>query len=220
MDKEQILSEIKTRVGQTNLSDRSFMDYIEAHLPAGTEPDEAFFEKATKVFKSIQGNMSHFAATTVKEQAEAKFEEFKKNYKPQPVEPKKEETLPKGDDELLKRLEALEKAYQEEKKANAINSIRAEVKGKATELKVANKAIWNDVVETIQVKDETTSEDLLAEVKKTYERKLKEYTGEGASPYGGSQRSGAPTISAEDAKAKVEAFKEKQRARGKLPKKD
>lgn len=219
MEQEKILSEIKAKVGQTNLSDRSFMDYIEAHLPAGTEPDEAFFEKATKVFKSIQGNMSHFAATTVKEQAEAKFEEFKKNYKPQP-EPPKVETPPKGDDELQKRLEALEKAYQEEKKANAINSIRAEVKSKATELKVANKAIWNDVVEAIQVKDETTSEDLLAEVKKTYERKLKEYTGEGASPYGGSQRSGAPTISAEDAKAKVEAFKEKQRARGKLPKKD
>jgi hypothetical protein len=211
MDKEQILSEIKTRVGQISLSDRTLTDYISAHLPEG-EPDDAYYTKHVEFLKSLNGNYSHDVANEVNE--------FKKNYKPQPVEPKKEETLPKGDDELLKRLEALEKAYQEEKRANAINSIRAEVKGKATELKVANKAIWNDVVETIQVKDETTSEDLLAEVKKTYERKLKEYTGEGASPYGGSQRSGAPTISAEDAKAKVEAFKEKQRARGKLPKKD
>lgn len=214
MELEKILSQIKSKVGQTDVSDQSIADYVKLHLPDDAEPDEAFYDKAVKLIKSFQGNMSNFAATTVRKQVDAKLNELKNSQSPEAETPKE------GDSELLKRLEALEKAYQEEKRVNAINSIRAEVKSKATELKVANKAIWNDVVETIQVKDETTSEDLLAEVKKTYERKLKEYTGEGAIPYGGSQRSGAPTISAEDAKAKVEAFKEKQRARGKLPKKD
>ena len=35
MDKEQILSEIKTRVGQIRLSDRTLTDYVSAHLPEG-----------------------------------------------------------------------------------------------------------------------------------------------------------------------------------------
>ena len=211
MEQEQILSEIKAKVGQTSLSDRTLTDYVSAHLPEG-EPDEAYYTKHVEFLKSLNGNYSHDVANEVNE--------FKKNYKPQPVEPKKEETLPKGDDELQKRLEALEKAYENEKKANALNAVRNGVKLKATELKVANKAIWNDVVEAIHVKEDATSDDLLAEVKKTYEKKLKDYTGEGASPYGGSQKAGAPTISTEEAKAKVEAFKEKQRARGKLPKKE
>lgn len=209
MEKEQILSQIKEKLGQTSLSDRTLTDYVNAHLPEG-EPDDAYFDKHAGFLKSLNGQYSHDVA--------AEVNEFKKNYKPQPDKPK-EETPPKGDDELLKRLEALEMARENEKKANALNSIRAEVKAKATELKVANKAIWNDVAETIQVKEDATSEDLLAEVKKTYEKKLKQYTGEGAIPYGGDQKSGA-TVSAEEAKAKVEAFKEKQRARGKLPKKE
>jgi hypothetical protein len=214
MELEKILSQIKARVGKTDVSDQSIADYVKLHLPDDAEPDEAFYDKAVKLIKSFQGNMSNFAATTVRKQVDAKLNELKNSQSPEAETPKE------GDSELLKRLEAIEQALANERKANAINSLRNSVKAKAAELKVANKAIWNDVVEAIQVKEETTSEDLLAEVKKTYERKLKEYTGEGASPYGGSQRSGAPTISAEDAKAKVEAFKEKQRARGKLPKKD
>lgn len=210
MEQEQILSEIKAKVGQTSLSEKTLTDYVSANLPEG-EPDESYYAKHVGFLKSLNGNYSHDVATQVNE--------FKKNYKPQQEEPK-EETPPKGDTELQKRLEALEKAYENEKKANALNAVRNGVKLKATELKVANKAIWNDVVEAIHVKEDATSDDLLAEVKKTYEKKLKDYTGEGASPYGGSQKAGAPTISTEEAKAKVEAFKEKQRARGKLPKKE
>jgi uncharacterized coiled-coil DUF342 family protein len=158
--------------------------------------------------------MSNFAATTVRKQVDAKLNELKNSQSPEAETPKE------GDSELLKRLEAIEQALANERKANAINSLRNSVKAKAAELKVANKAIWNDVVEFVKIPDEATEDVLLDQVKKTYEQKLKEYTGNGATPYGGSQRSGAPTISAEDAKAKVEAFKEKQRARGKLPKKD
>ncbi|MGJ7024922.1 hypothetical protein [Petrimonas sulfuriphila] len=216
MDSEQILSQIKEKVGQTDVSDRTMMSYIDKHLPKDQEPDDKFYEAAVDIFKSFQGNMSNFAATTVKQQAEAKIEEFKKNYKPSPTP--SVETPPKGDDELAKRLEAIEQALQNEKKANAINSLRSDVKAKADGLKVANKAIWNDVVDSISVKDEATSEELLSEVKKTYEKKLKEYTGEGATPYGGSQRTGAQQVSTEEAKAKRDEFKKKMQSAGRLPK--
>lgn len=214
MELEKILSQIKSKVGQTDVSDQSIADYVKLHLPDDAEPDEAFYDKAVKLIKSFQGNMSNFAATTVRKQVDAKLNELKNSQSPEAETPKE------GDSELLKRLEAIEQALANERKANAINSLRNSVKARAAELKVANKAIWNDVVEFVKIPDEATEDVLLDQVKKTYEQKLKEYTGNGATPYGGSQRSGAPTISAEDAKAKVEAFKEKQRARGKLPKKD
>lgn len=214
MELEKILSQIKSKVGQTDVSDQSIADYVKLHLPDDAEPDEAFYDKAVKLIKSFQGNMSNFAATTVRKQVDAKLNELKNSQSPEAETPKE------GDSELLKRLEAIEQALANERKANAINSLRNSVKAKAAELKVANKAIWNDVVEFVKIPDEATEDVLLDQVKKTYEQKLKEYTGNGATPYGGSQRPGAPTISAEDAKAKVEAFKEKQRARGKLPKKD
>lgn len=214
MELEKILSQIKSKVGQTDVSDQSIADYVKLHLPDDAEPDEAFYDKAVKLIKSFQGNMSNFAATTVRKHVDAKLNELKNSQSPEAETPKE------GDSELLKRLEAIEQALANERKANAINSLRNSVKAKAAELKVANKAIWNDVVEFVKIPDEATEDVLLDQVKKTYEQKLKEYTGNGATPYGGGQRSGAPTISAEDAKAKVEAFKEKQRARGKLPKKD
>ncbi|HQE50115.1 MAG TPA: hypothetical protein PKV93_12300, partial [Fervidobacterium sp.] len=120
----------------------------------------------------------------------------------------------------LKRLEAIEQALANERKANAINSLRNSVKAKAAELKVANKAIWNDVVEFVKIPDEATEDVLLDQVKKTYEQKLKEYTGNGATPYGGGQRAAAQHMSTEEAMAKREAFKESLRKSGKLPKKE
>ena len=45
MEKEQILSEIGTRLGQTSLSQRTLSDYVDGNLPAeGTEPDDAYWE--------------------------------------------------------------------------------------------------------------------------------------------------------------------------------
>lgn len=214
MELEKILSQIKARVGKTDVSDQSIADYVKLHLPDDAEPDEAFYDKAVKLIKSFQGNMSNFAATTVRKQVDAKLNELKNSQSPEAETPKE------GDSELLKRLEAIEQALANERKANAINSLRNSVKAKAAELKVANKAIWNDVVEFVKIPDEATEDVLLDQVKKTYEQKLKEYTGNGATPYGGGQRATAQHMSTEEAMAKREAFKESLRKSGKLPKKE
>jgi hypothetical protein len=214
MELEKILSQIKARVGKTDVSDQSIADYVKLHLPDDAEPDEAFYDKAVKLIKSFQGNMSNFAATTVRKQVDAKLNELKNSQSPEAETPKE------GDSELLKRLEAIEQALANERKANAINSLRNSVKAKAAELKVANKAIWNDVVEFVKIPDEATEDVLLDQVKKTYEQKLKEYTGNGATPYGGGQRAAAQHMSTEEAMAKREAFKESLRKSGKLPKKE
>ena len=42
MEKEQILSAINEKLGNTNFSEKTISDYIDANLPAeGTEPDDA-----------------------------------------------------------------------------------------------------------------------------------------------------------------------------------
>lgn len=212
MDSEQILSQIKEKIGQTDVSDRTMMSYIDKHLPKDQEPDDKFYEAAVDIFKSFQGNMSNFAATTVKQQAEAKFEEFKKNYKPAPTP--SVETPPKGDDELAKRLEALEQAYAKEKKTNVINSLKSNVKAKAETLKVARKSIWDDVVDAIEVPDDATEDTLLATARPAYEAKLKSYLGEGASPYQGN-----PTPPKNDG-SQLDDFFARKAEQGKMPKKN
>lgn len=218
MEIEKILSEIRSKVGQTRISDRTLTTYINRHAPKDGDPDEAFFNDAVEFVRELNGNYSHDVATDVNTQVETKINEFKKNYKPQQEPPKPDK--PDEGNELLKRLEALEKERENEKKALAVNSLRSEVKSKADELKVSNKALWNDVVAAIEVKDGATSESLLGEAKKAYEQKLKDYTGEGAMPYGGSQRGGSPQVSSEEAKDKREAFKKRMQAQGRLPKEE
>ena len=204
MEQEQILSEIKAKVGQTSLSEKTLTDYVSANLPEG-EPDESYYAKHVGFLKSLNGNYSHDVARQVTE--------FKKNYKPQQEEPKVE-TPPNGDDALQKRLEALEKAYENERKANALNSIRAEVKGKADGLKVSNKAIWEDVVATIVPQEDATVDTLLTSVKTAYEAKLKSYLGNGATPYQGS-----PTPPKNDG-SQLDDFFARKAEQGKMPKKD
>lgn len=78
MEKEQILSELTTRLGQTSLSSQTLMKYIDLNpLEEGSEPDDTYFNKATGFLQGLQGQYNHDVATQV--------EDFKKNYKPQPI---------------------------------------------------------------------------------------------------------------------------------------
>lgn len=212
MDTEKILSQIKEKIGKTNLDDRTITEYISLHLPEGAEPDDNFYRVAIATFKSFDGDFSHKVGNTVKEQVAAKIEEFKKNNRS--ATSSAEDTPPKKDDELIKRLEALERAYEQEKKINTINSLRNEVKSKADSLKVARKALWDDIVSTIEVPDGATADSLLDSVKPAYEAKLRSYLGDGAIPY-----QGETTSSKSDGK-KLDEFFARKAEQGKMPKKE
>ena len=105
MEKEQILSEITTRVGKTSLSQRTLTDYVNRNLPAeGTEPDDAFWEKHVGFLKSLDGNYSHDVSTQV--------EEFKKNYKPN--QQQANDTTQEGkDNEVLELLKSIKNENKE-----------------------------------------------------------------------------------------------------------
>ena len=214
MDKEQILSTFKEKVGQTSLSEKTISDYINANLPVeGTEPDEAYWERHTTFFKSLNGNYSADVAKQVND--------FKKNYKPQTKSNSEDKGDNKGEkNDLEKRLEQLEASWKESSRKNAANSLRTEVSAKGKSLKVANNVIWEDAVKAVEIGEKDSADDVTAKAKKEYERLLKRYYGEGTAPYGNSGRMGASKEAEEAAKAKREAFKEKMRRAGKLPKKE
>nr|DAN25961.1 MAG TPA: hypothetical protein [Caudoviricetes sp.]DAN49062.1 MAG TPA: hypothetical protein [Caudoviricetes sp.] len=105
MEKEQILSEITTRLGKTSLSQRTLTDYVNRNLPTeGTEPDDAFWEKHVGFLKSLDGNFNHDVSTQV--------EEFKKSYKPD--QQSANGTPQEGkDNEVLEFLKDIKNGYKE-----------------------------------------------------------------------------------------------------------
>ena len=196
MEKEQILSEMVAKLGKTSLSQRTISGYVEGNLPTdGVEPDDAYWQKHVGFLKSLDGNFSHDVAHAV--------DEFKKSYKADGTDSGDRGTKGGSNDDsgnagshedaLLKRLEAM---------------------------KVSNKALWKDAVMMVELNDDTDAGKLLEETKKVYERKLKSYIGEGATPYGGTQRQVGVHQDTEEAKAKREAFKARMEGMGRLPKRE
>lgn len=206
MDKEQILSTLTEQLGRTSLSTRTISDYVDSNLPAeGTEFD---FDRHVKILKSLNGNFSADVA--------AQVEDFKKNYKPatSTTEPHQ-----KGEEsDLLKRIEQLERQNAENAKNASASTLRIEATAKGKSLKVVNEAIWEDAVKAVEIGDNDSADDVTAKAKKTYERLLHRYYGEGTAPYGNSSRQGASKEAEEQAKGKREALRAKMQARGRLPK--
>ena len=131
MEKEQILSAINEKLGNTNFSEKTISDYIDANLPAeGTEPDDAYFNKHVGFLKSLYGNFSADVAKQVNE-AKAKL-------KPAPAQKKEPEddtryaALEEKFDKLMgnyeKLTEQLSKKESEQTQAQLMSKVKAEMK--------------------------------------------------------------------------------------------
>ena len=216
MEKEKILSTINERLEaegiKTTPFQRSFTTYIESNLPAeGTEPDDQYFNTHVGILKSFSGQFNHDVASQV--------EEFKKNYKPEPPksDPPKNGGADDPDKALTDRIKALEEKLSESDRKNRSASIREKVTSAGTTLKVSNKALWRDSVALAEISDTDTAETVTAKVKLTYERKLKEYFGDGAVPFGGASGGSVKnTPTSEEVKARRAAFKARMKAQGRL----
>lgn len=217
MEKEILLTGFNERLGnpdangmyEAGVSSRTLDAYVDGLLPTITDDaqvDDAFWNRHTNFLKTMGGQMRHEKA------------EFVKSYKPQIIPPvdKPEPTENPEIEALKKRMEAMEKEASEEKKRLAAKNLRLEVKGRCAALSVANKALWEDAVEMAECKDGMTVDELEKSTKTIYEKKLKEYFGEGASPYGGA--STTPPLGKEESDARREAFRKRMQSQGRLPK--
>lgn len=222
MEKEQILSELTNRIGQTSLSPKTLTDYINENLPAeGTEPDDAYWNKHTNVLKSLNGNYSHDVATLV--------EDFKKNYKPQQPQSSietgengnngnggkgDESELAKQLSEALKIINVFKEEREAEKKAIQVQSLMKNAQLKLKEqIENGGKNLCNDgileiAMSKVTYSDGMTEEDVIANLKSNYEKSYKSVFGNSANPFEGNGQSVEP----DNSKNYIEILKERDKA--------
>ena len=222
MEKETLLNGFNQRIGapdangmygETGISGRTLDVYLDQILPSITDDasvDDEFYNKHITFLKAMGGQMRHEKA------------EFIKNYKSQ-TPPATSPTPPtppvQPESEFKQWLSKFEKEQEESKKQLLVKELRMDAAGKADELNVSNRALWKDAVGMVEYKDNMTLDEMTTAAKSVYEKKLKEYMGEGVSPYGGNGGFGsASAVSGETAKARREEFKRRMQAQGKLPK--
>lgn len=216
MEKEKILSTINERLEaegiKTSPFQRSLNTYIDTNLPAeGTEPDEAYFKRHVDVLRSFSGQFNHDVASAV--------DEFKKSYvPPKPAEDPK----PKNGDEdsikaLTEKINSLQAAIDAQNDKERVAEIIKKVTSD-TSLKIGNQNLWRDSVAAVKIEKTDTPESVTSKAKTIYERKVKEYFGDGAAPYGssGSAGSGGPSISPDEKKRRQDEFKKKMKSQGRL----
>lgn len=218
MEKETLLTGLKNVLGEpgtngyfgdTGVTARTLDAYVNALLPTISSDDmvsDSFYQSQAEVIKAMGGQM--------------RFEqsEFVKNYKPKGGEQQVQTPPPNptpvdhGNDDLLKRLDAIEKERELEKKTSFEKSLREKVIQKAGELNVYNKALWEDVANLVPIKEGMSINELEEETKRMYESKLKAYNGEGAVPYGGGRPGGGS-----DSSKTLDDFFARKAQEGKFP---
>lgn len=136
--RKELMSQIPSKGQTLNLSERSINEQLDTLIPliANEETElNDFITKVLPVFKTADGN--------VKNDVSAGINEYKKNnppvegQKPQKTTPQTGEE--EKDSELLKRLAALEKEIEDNKKAKTITDIRRKL---VSEIK--NKGVKDD----------------------------------------------------------------------------
>lgn len=213
MEKEKLISELKTRLGKTALSERTINEYVSSILPSISDDEQltdAFWTMHTTILKTFEGNLNHEIASSVIK-AKEDWEKKKVNQEP----PKNEET-PSPDErieKLIQEIEGLKKYNEEAARRNAGESLRNAMFGKADELQVSNKNLWNDVVRSVELTEGMSSEDFLSKVKETYESKQNLYFGSGAVPY-----SVKGVDNSKAGKEELDSFFAKKALEGKFPK--
>lgn len=198
---EEIVSQVKQRLGQTSLSDRTLTEYFTSISPSG-EPDEAFFTTHEKILKSLGGQYNHDIAEWQK-----KYEDDHKK-KDTPPAPPTPPTPPTGIDPNVqalldkqnKTLEELSKIVLSQQKSKSEGDLRAAAVTYGESLKCEKPELWKSAMKFTPIGDGMTEAQYNEAVKTNYES-LIAASGNGVKPYNNGQ-GGAP----EDNSKAIEAF--------------
>ncbi len=189
--KDKIFSALKTEYASLGLSDNT-LNRIATVLEGSVKKEEDIVtavkgDTAKLLATSIQGEID--GLKRAKETAESALADYKaKHPEGKVVSNEENPELKQLKEDLAAQktaFEALKANYDTQIKQGRYNALREAVKGKATELRVSNVPIWNDVVAGVEINDESTQDSLLTAAKTAYEAKLKAYIGTGAAPYRG-----------------------------------
>lgn len=189
MEKEKLLSELKSKLGTTSLSERTLSDYVANILPTVTSDEQVndtFYAAHVGILKSLEGQYNKDVADRVK----AAQSEWEKNHpnpqpnpNPTPPDPKNEPN--KEFEEIKAALAAMQKKLEEADKAklasNLLDSVKSAMKAKgATDEAVMLYTFKGESIDTTKSVEELTESYL-----KTYDANYKTLRGDGASPRNG-----------------------------------
>lgn len=208
MEKAQILSTLKEKLGTTSLSERTINTYVDNVLPAqGVEPDDAYWTTHVNILKSLEGQYNHDVA------------EYKRlnpgGNPPPPTENPELAAIKQLVEQQKAEMTALKTQLAGAESAQKIQAVRNSLISKAGELKVRSKAMWEDAIKGLEIKEGDTADTALESAKTAYEALQKRYIGDGAQPYGGSTET-EHTVADDVAKANREAMMQQMIQSGRL----
>lgn len=123
MEKEQILSTLNEKLGQTSFSEKTINDYVDAFIPATEEnPD---FDKHVGFLRSLYGN---FSADVAKQVNEAKAKLQPGPAKEEPHDDKRYAALEEKFDKLMGNYEKLTERLAEKESKQTQEQLMSQVK--------------------------------------------------------------------------------------------
>ena len=189
MEKEQLLSGIKSKLGTTGLSERTLSEYVANILPTITSDEQVndtFYATHIAILKSLEGQLNKDVADRVK-MAQSEWEKNRQtpnpNPNPNPTDPKNEPNKELEDMKAMivamqQKLEAADKAKLS---SDLLASVQSAMKVKgATDEAVLMFTFKGENIDTTKSVDELTESYL-----KTYDANYKTLRGDGASPRNG-----------------------------------
>ena len=189
MMKERLLSELKTKLGTTSLSERTLSEYVGNVLPTITSDEQVndtFYAAHIAILKSLEGQLNKDVADRVK-MAQSEWEKNRQtpnpNPNPNPTDPKNEPNKELEDMKAMivamqQKLEAADKAKLS---SDLLASVQSAMKVKgATDEAVLMFTFKGENIDTTKSVDELTESYL-----KTYDANYKTLRGDGASPRNG-----------------------------------
>lgn len=209
MEKEQILSTLNEKLGNTNFSEKTISDYVDAFIPATEEnPD---FDKHVGFLKSLYGNFSADVAKQVNE-AKAKL---------QPGTEKKEQpddtryaALEAKFDKLMGNYEKLTEQFAQKESQQTQEQLMAKVKAEMVKQGADDEYVLKQTLRGVTLDAKKSVEDLAKELMTSYDSEHTACRGKGAAPRAGGQGGGNND---RNAAADYFARKKKKEGWGKQP---
>lgn len=189
MEKEQLLSGIKSKLGTTGLSERTLSEYVANILLTITSDEQVndtFYAAHIAILKSLEGQLNKDVADRVK-MAQSEWEKNRQtpnpNPNPNPTDPKNEPNKELEDMKAMivamqQKLEAADKAKLS---SDLLASVQSAMKVKgATDEAVLMFTFKGENIDTTKSVDDLTESYL-----KKYDANYKTLRGDGASPRNG-----------------------------------
>lgn len=189
MEKEQLLSELKSKLGTTSLSERTLSEYVGNVLPTITSDEQVndtFYAAHVGILKSIEGQLNKDVADrvkTAKSEWEKNHPNPNPNPNPSPTEPKNEpnKELEKMKSMIVAMQQKLEAADKAKLSSDMMASVKSAMKAKgATDEAVMLYTFKGESIDTTKSVEELTESYL-----KTYDANYRTLRGDGASPRNG-----------------------------------